>query len=217
MAVSFGPPARAGAGALPDSLSTSAFWALSTELSEPNGYFQSDNLVSNEIQFQRVIPDLTKSARAGRVYLGVGPEQNFSYIAALKPSMVFIVDVRRGNLQLHLMYKALFELSTDRADFVSRLFSKKRPAGPDRGVDGAGHLRRLREGRNRRRESLQGEPDGNRRPPRQDARSSVDRGRSEGDRIRLLPVLQLRPIHSVLVDGRQRARRANGSDVRRSR
>ena len=136
MAVSFGPAARAGAGALPDSLSTSAFWALSAELSEPNGYFQSDNLVSNEIQFQRVIPDLTKSARAGRVYLGVGPEQNFSYIAALKPAMVFIVDVRRGNLQLHLMYKALFELSTDRADFVSRLFSKKRPAGLTRGVDG---------------------------------------------------------------------------------
>jgi hypothetical protein len=129
MAVMFGSAARAGAGALPDSLSTSAFWALSSELSEENGYFQSDNLVSNEIQFQKVIPDLTKSARAGRVYLGVGPEQNFSYIAALKPSMVFIVDVRRGNLQLHLMYKALFELSTDRADFVSRLFSKKRPAG----------------------------------------------------------------------------------------
>jgi len=28
-----------------------------------------------------------------------------------------------------LMYKALFELSSDRADFVSRLFSKPRPAG----------------------------------------------------------------------------------------
>lgn len=129
MALVFGPAARAGGGALPDSLPTSAFWTLSGDLSEENGYFQSDNLVSNEIQFQRVIPDLTKSARAGRVYLGVGPEQNFSYIAALKPAMVFIVDVRRGNLQLHLMYKALFELSTDRADFVSRLFSKKRPAG----------------------------------------------------------------------------------------
>jgi hypothetical protein len=129
MAVSFGPPARAGAGALPDSLSSSAFWALSTELSEPDGKFQSDNLVSNEIQFQRVIPDLTKSAHTGRVYLGVGPEQNFSYIAVLKPAMVFIVDVRRGNLQLHLMYKALFELSVDRADFVSRLFTKKRPDG----------------------------------------------------------------------------------------
>ena len=129
VAVSFGQSARAIAGALPDSLSNAAFWALSDELSEPNGYFQSDNLVSNEIQFQQVIPDLEKTARANRVYLGVGPEQNFTYIAALKPAMVFIVDVRRGNLQLHLMYKALFELSADRADFVSRLFSKKRPAG----------------------------------------------------------------------------------------
>jgi hypothetical protein len=61
--------------------------------------------------------------------MGVGPEQNFTYISALKPSMVFITDVRRGNLQLHLMYKALFEMSTDRADFVSRLFSRKRPDG----------------------------------------------------------------------------------------
>jgi len=129
IAVSFGPDARAGAGALPESLTPTAFWALSAELSEPNGYFRSDNLVSNEIQFQHVIPDLTKGARPGRVYVGVGPEQNFSYIAALKPAMVFIVDVRRGNLQLHLMYKALFELSADRAEFVSRLFSKKRPSG----------------------------------------------------------------------------------------
>jgi hypothetical protein len=27
------------------------------------------------------------------------------------------------------MYKALFELSADRAEFLSRLFSKRRPAG----------------------------------------------------------------------------------------
>jgi hypothetical protein len=39
------------------------------------------------------------------------------------------VDIRRGNFDLHLLYKAIFELSTDRADFVSRLFSRKRPAG----------------------------------------------------------------------------------------
>jgi len=63
------------------------------------------------------------------VYLGVGPEQNFTYIVATKPAMAFIVDIRRGNLDLHLMYKALFELSADRAEFVSRLFSKKRPEG----------------------------------------------------------------------------------------
>ena len=61
--------------------------------------------------------------------MGVGPEQNLTYIAALKPHMVFIVDIRRGNLDLQLMYKALFELSKDRAEFVSRLFAKKEPEG----------------------------------------------------------------------------------------
>jgi hypothetical protein len=61
--------------------------------------------------------------------MGVGPEQNFTYIAALKPAMVFITDIRRGNLDLHLMYKALFEMSADRADFVGRLFARQRPEG----------------------------------------------------------------------------------------
>ena len=98
-------------------------------MSEPNGYFRSDNLLSNEIWFQWVIPDLVDAEPPGGVYLGVGPEQNFTYIAALKPKMVFIIDIRRGNLHMHLMYKALFELSADRADFVSRLFTKPRPPG----------------------------------------------------------------------------------------
>ena len=70
------PPADAGA--LPDELSNKAFWTLSTELSEPNGSFRSDNLVSNEIWMQHVIPDLVRSTRPERVYLGVGPEQNFT-------------------------------------------------------------------------------------------------------------------------------------------
>jgi hypothetical protein len=59
--------------------------------------------------------------------MGVGSEQNFSYIAAVHPSIVFIVDIRRGNLDLHLIYKALFEKSTGRSDFVSRIFSRKMP------------------------------------------------------------------------------------------
>jgi hypothetical protein len=63
--------------------------------------------------------------------MGVGPEPNFHYITAIKPRMVFITDIRRGNLHLQLMYKALFELSADRAEFVSRLFNKPRPAGLD--------------------------------------------------------------------------------------
>lgn len=123
------PSAGAGSAALPQQLRDQEFWSLSSTLSEPNGYFRSDNLVSNEIWLQHVIPDLLKSTTPGRVYLGVGPEQNFTYIAAIKPAMAFIVDVRRGNLHLHLMYKALFELAADRADFVSRLFAKKRPDG----------------------------------------------------------------------------------------
>ena len=69
------------------------------------------------------------------MYLGVGPEQNFTYIAAMRPRMAFITDIRRGNLHLQLMYKALFELSADRAEFVSRLFTKPRPAGLTRNVD----------------------------------------------------------------------------------
>ena len=100
--------------------------------------------------------------------MGVGPEQNFTYITALKPKMVFIVDIRRGNLDLQLMYKALFELSADRADFVSRLFSKKRP-------DGLTANRRALEiftAYSRRRDergALQGEPQGDRRSARQQA------------------------------------------------
>jgi hypothetical protein len=125
------PPAssaQAPASRLPHRLSGPELLKLVTDLSEPDGFFRSDNLVSNELYMQRVIPELTRIVRPGRVYLGVGPEQNFTYMAAVKPAMAFIIDVRRGNLRLHLMYKALFELSVDRADFVSRLFAMKRPS-----------------------------------------------------------------------------------------
>ena len=113
----------------PKELSDQQFWSLSKEFSEDDGVFRSDNLLSNETSFQYVIPNLLKGTKQGRVYLGVGPEQNFTYIAALKPAMAFIIDIRHGNLDVHLMYKALFELSKDRAEFVSRLFSRKRPNG----------------------------------------------------------------------------------------
>jgi hypothetical protein len=118
------PPARS---VVPASLTDEQFWSLSTDLSEPGGTFRSDNLLSNERTMQHVIPALARGVRPGTAYLGVGPEQNFTYIAALKPSLAFIVDIRRGNLQLHLMYKALFELSADRVEFVARLFSRARP------------------------------------------------------------------------------------------
>src|SRR5207244_12547085 len=118
---------------LPTQLTDEEFWMLSSESSEPDGTFRSDNLLSNESYFQFGIPKLNEIATPARVYMGVGPEQNFTYIAAMKPKMAFILDIRRGNMDLQLMYKALFELSKDRVEFVSRLFSKKRPErlGPE--------------------------------------------------------------------------------------
>jgi hypothetical protein len=127
------PLATRGAGVeLPARLTDQEFWKLSQESSEPGGYFRSENitnLTSNELWFQYVIPDLVKQARPGGVYLGVGPEQNYTYMAALKPKMAIIFDIRRGNLDLQLMYKAIFELAKDRAEFISLLFAKPRPAG----------------------------------------------------------------------------------------
>jgi hypothetical protein len=112
---------------VPARLSDDEFWSLSASLSEPAGEFtHSDNLVSNEPLFAHTVRLL--DAMDG-VYVGVGPEQNYTYIAALRPAMAFVVDIRRENLDLHLMYKALFALSADRADFVARLFSRARPAG----------------------------------------------------------------------------------------
>jgi hypothetical protein len=110
---------------MPVAITDQQFWDLSEALSEPPGAFTlSDNFVSNEPHFA----DNARGLRpTGGVYIGVGPEQNFTYIARVRPAMAFIIDIRRENRSLHLLYKALFELSSDRADFVSRLFSRPRP------------------------------------------------------------------------------------------
>ena len=110
---------------LPDDLSNEEFWRLFTTFSETGrSVGASENLVSNE-------PRVAENARflrsAGGVYIGVGPEQNFTYIAQARPRMAFIIDIRRENADLHLLYKALFELSGNRVEFVSRLFSRIAP------------------------------------------------------------------------------------------
>jgi hypothetical protein len=116
----------------PARLTDPEFWTLTEQLSEPGGSFRSDNFLSNERGYQTVIPGLVGRIKAGGAYIGVGPEQNFPYIVALKSRIAFIIDIRRGNLHEHLLYKALFEMSADRADFLSRLFSRRRPAGLSR-------------------------------------------------------------------------------------
>ena len=114
---------------LPTHISDGEFWRLISDFSETEGSFPSDNFVSNETMYQQVIPRLTLIARPGGAYLGVGPDQNFTYVLALRPRVAFIIDIRRQNLLLHLLYKALIELSGNRAEFLSRLFARPQPSG----------------------------------------------------------------------------------------
>jgi hypothetical protein len=123
-------PTIARAQQLPRTIGDQEFWRLVTDLSETGGVFPQQ-FMSNEDSAQFVIPSLKEGTRKGGIYIGVGSEQNFTYLAAAQPRLAFIVDIRRDNLLEHLMYKALFELSDNRADFISRLFSRKRPAGID--------------------------------------------------------------------------------------
>jgi len=116
---------------LPAELSDAAFWQMVVDFSEPSGVFRSDNFVSNELTYQDVVPELKRRVSPDSVYLGVGPDQNFTYIAATKPGMAFIVDIRRQNLVELLLYKAVIEMADDRAEFLSRLFSRPRPPGLD--------------------------------------------------------------------------------------
>jgi hypothetical protein len=101
------------------------------DLSEPGGSFDTDNLISNERSYLHVIPDLKRPGISGGAYIGVGPDQNFSYIAAARPSIAFIIDVRRDNLLLHLLFKALFQTSATRAEYLSHLFARRMRPPPD--------------------------------------------------------------------------------------
>jgi len=126
------PSVLARTTALPDRLSDAEFWKLETDISEPGGYFRiTDNYTSNEPEVGELFTELRQRGVKGGVYMGVGPEQNLSYIAAIRPVMAFICDIRRQAVMQHLMFKAMFEMSKDRADFISLLFSKPRPGGLD--------------------------------------------------------------------------------------
>ena len=108
-------------------------------LSEPGGDFDTDNLISNEHSFLEVVPALKATGASGGAYIGVGLDQNFSYIAHLRPSIAFIVDIRRDNLLLHLLFKALFAASRSRVEYLCLLTARVPPdrldAWRDAGLD----------------------------------------------------------------------------------
>ena len=77
---SYTPPVVQAAPALSDS----AFAALSARISEPGGYFDSDNLISNESSYLHVLGAMRKLGVSGGAYVGVGPDQTFSYMARIR-------------------------------------------------------------------------------------------------------------------------------------
>jgi hypothetical protein len=107
----------------------SSFAALSARISEPNGYFDSDNIITNEASYLQVASQLRKTGTRGGVYVGVGPDQNFSYIALIHPQIAFMLDIRRDNLLEHLLFKSLFEMARNRAEYLCLLLGK--PVPPD--------------------------------------------------------------------------------------
>lgn len=103
------------------------FAGLVERLSEPGGYFDTDNLISNELSYLQALDPLRRHGVRGGAYIGVGPEQNFSYIAEIGPEIAYLVDIRRDNLLLHLVFKALFEEAGTRLEYLALLFGRAPP------------------------------------------------------------------------------------------
>jgi len=122
--------ASAGRVEAESGLTTASFASLVTRLSEAGGYFDTDNLISNESSYLHAVTALNRLGVTGGAYLGVGPDQNFSYIARIRPSIAFIIDIRRDNLLELLMFKACFALAPSRIEYLSLLLGRPAPADP---------------------------------------------------------------------------------------
>ena len=127
------PPAAYAEPARLDAVDDSAFGALVEALSEPDAYFDTDNLISNESSYLHVVGALERLGVRGGAYVGVGPAQNFSYLVAVRPSLAFLVDIRRDNLLQHLWFKALFEAAATRLDYLCMMVSRA-CSGPGEGL-----------------------------------------------------------------------------------
>ncbi len=125
------PPAttaNAKASVATDSLSVEQFAALVRRLSDSGGYFDTDNLISNESSYLHPLTTLDKLGVRGGAYIGVGPDQNFSLIARVSPTIAFITDIRRDNLLQHLLFKALFEQARNRTEYVALWLGRTVPS-----------------------------------------------------------------------------------------
>ena len=124
------PPVHAQVAARPQAAAPASTFARTVaSLSEPGGYFDTDNLISNERSYLHVLGRIGTLGVRGGAYVGVGPDQNFSYIARIRPSVAYIIDLRRDNMLQHLLFKALFARARNRAEYLALLLG--RPTPPD--------------------------------------------------------------------------------------
>ncbi len=107
------------------------FSRIVREFSEEEGYFHSDNFTSNETSYLQISGQLRRLGVSGGAYIGVGPEQNFTYIAKIRPRIAFIVDIRRQAMLQHLLFKALFQQAETRAQFLAALLCRAQPGAKD--------------------------------------------------------------------------------------
>jgi hypothetical protein len=106
----------------------STFGKTFLRLSEPGGYFASENVVSNETSYLHVLDAMRRVGVKGGAYIGVGPDQNFSYIAAIRPDVAFMFDIRRDDMLEHLLFKAVFAMSRNRVEYLCTMLAKPVPA-----------------------------------------------------------------------------------------
>ena len=109
-------------------ISKQQFASYLDDWSETEGFFDSDNFISNETSYLHVVEDLRRQAEPGGIYIGVGPDQNLSYIAHTRPALAIIIDIRRQNMLEHLLFKALLARATSRAEYLALLFARETPA-----------------------------------------------------------------------------------------
>lgn len=110
-------------------LTDARFAELVAELSEPGGFFDTDNLISNERSYLHALSALDRVGVRGGGYIGVGPDQSFSYIAHTRAELAFLLDVRRDNLLQHLLFKVLFAQASNRAVYLALWLGRPLPVG----------------------------------------------------------------------------------------
>jgi hypothetical protein len=139
LSLALAAPLAAQSPASPRTAARIEFSSLIARFSEAGAYFDTDNLISNEASYLHPIGTLEQLGLRGGAYIGVGPDQNFSYIAALRPQIAFIADIRRDNLLHHLLLRALFLRAPTRIEYLALIHGRAPP--PDlpawraRGVD----------------------------------------------------------------------------------